>query len=311
MTGRWLDGRDDASVRAGLAEVAPALVDEALEHVPRTVDPRGDPRWFQGAARLGRAHFVKFAWSAPASARIVREARVLGALAGRVESVPRLVHPPADLACFVTRWVDGETFGFGSAPVGAALRAWADRLAAVLVALHACPPEVVGDGPPGHAMVQTTTGELREAGFLDHLTPAQRPLVERWCAWVDGVLAARVDPVVVHGDLHGHNLRWEPQTAELRLVADFETAGLADPAVDFRYLLTTEPTDGLLRAVLAAYRARGGVVDDERVAAWTVLTVLGDARWRTLAGVPLPGGGTAAGWVDDLARRLPGLGVPT
>ena len=42
----------------------------------------------------------------------------------------------------------------------------------------------------------------------------------------------------------------------------------------------------------------------ERVMAWHGLTVLGDALWRTEAGVALPGGGGATSWVDDLARRL-------
>ncbi len=43
--------------------------------------------------------------------------------------------------------------------------------------------------------------------------------------------------------------------------------------------------------------------------AWNVLTVLGDALWRTEAGVSLPGGGDAASWVDDLAVRLSLVGV--
>ena len=45
----------------------------------------------------------------------------------------------------------------------------------------------------------------------------------------------------------------------------------------------------------------------DRVMAWNVLTVLGDALWRTEAGVALPGGGNAASWVDDLDKRLKAL----
>lgn len=43
--------------------------------------------------------------------------------------------------------------------------------------------------------------------------------------------------------------------------------------------------------------------------AWNVLTVLGDALWRTEAGVALPGGGDSSSWVDDLRDRLGIIGV--
>ena len=87
-------------------------------------------------------------------------------------------------------------------------------------------------------------------------------------------------------------------------------AGRADAAIDFRYQTTNSLTNDLVLAVLHAYRSLGGVVASERVAAWTILSVLGDARWRTLAGIGLPDGGTPSQWVDDLARRLPALGAP-
>ena len=39
--------------------------------------------------------------------------------------------------------------------------------------------------------------------------------------------------------------------------------------------------------------------------AWHILTVLGDALWRTDAGIALPGGGgTPSSWVDELDTRL-------
>ena len=43
--------------------------------------------------------------------------------------------------------------------------------------------------------------------------------------------------------------------------------------------------------------------------AWHVLTVLGDALWRTEARVALPGGGDASTYVDDLSSRLDALGL--
>ena len=44
--------------------------------------------------------------------------------------------------------------------------------------------------------------------------------------------------------------------------------------------------------------------DLERVMAWHLRTVLGDALWRSEAGVALPGGGDPSSWVDQLARRM-------
>ncbi len=42
--------------------------------------------------------------------------------------------------------------------------------------------------------------------------------------------------VLLHGDLHGHILVWDPPSGALALVADFEHASAGDPAFDFRYL---------------------------------------------------------------------------
>ena len=42
----------------------------------------------------------------------------------------------------------------------------------------------------------------------------------------------------------------------------------------------------------------------ERVMAWHVRTVLGDALWRTEAGVDLPDGGNLIQWIDEIQDRL-------
>ena len=58
----------------------------------------------------------------------------------------------------------------------------------------------------------------------------------------------------------------------------------------------------MLRVMHAYERFARRALDLDRVMAWHVLTVLGDALWRTEAGVELPGpGGSAETWVDDLA----------
>ena len=92
------------------------------------------------------------------------------------------------------------------------------------------------------------------------------------------------------------SLQCDPVGAALRLVADFETAGPGDPAFDFRYLPGLANTVDLFLEIRAHYeRVSGRGLDIDRVMAWHIRTVLGDALWRTEAGVARPGsGGTAS-----------------
>ena len=57
----------------------------------------------------------------------------------------------------------------------------------------------------------------------------------------------------------------------------------------------------LAGAQIDGAKARGSLP----VMAWHILTVLGDALWRTDAGIVLPGGGgTPSSWADELDTRL-------
>jgi len=105
---------------------------------------------------------------------------------------------------------------------------------------------------------------------------------------------------------------WDPPSGALQLVADFESTGPGDPAFDFRYLPGQADTVDLFRQVVRRYeQLNGRALNIQRVMAWHIRTVLGDALWRTEANVPLPGsGGTASSWVDELphARRARPIG---
>ena len=133
----------------------------------------------------------------------------------------------------------------------------------------------------------------------------------RWCEWVDDVLESRPMPlpeVLVHGDLHGYNQVWDRASASLLAVVDFEGSGIADPHFDLRYLPSDSRGPQLVLAVMAAYEQLSGRrLSIERVMAWHILTALGDAMWRTEAGVALPGGGTATTYVDRLSVELAAL----
>jgi aminoglycoside phosphotransferase (APT) family kinase protein len=102
---------------------------------------------------------------------------------------------------------------------------------------------------------------------------------------------------------------WNQASSTLVAIVDFEESGIADPHFDLRYLPGNARTVDLVLDVASAYeRLSGRHLALDRVMAWNVLNILGDALWRTEAGVALPGGGgTAATWVDDLAIRLDAL----
>jgi thiamine kinase-like enzyme len=123
---------------------------------------------------------------------------------------------------------------------------------------------------------------------------------------VDDILGAPAAGVVlVHGDLHGFNQVWDRAAWTLRLVADFEVAGPGDAEFDLRYVPPLEPTFAFTTAVAVEYERRTGrALDLNRVMAWHIRTALGDALWRSEAGVALPGDSTPASYVDDIERKL-------
>lgn len=97
---------------------------------------------------------------------------------------------------------------------------------------------------------------------------------------------------------------------ELRLVVDFETVAAAEPEYDLRAFPGTGPGVELLTATMRHYQeitGRGLAV--ERVMAWHLRTALGDALWRSEAGIPLPDHRAPAAWVDDLSERFIELGI--
>jgi aminoglycoside phosphotransferase (APT) family kinase protein len=271
-----------------------------------------DPRYFQGSAILDGSYVIKFAWSELPARRIVHEGRVLAVLAETRSSlaVPPLVATSTAPALLVTRLVPGEPLSWEGANEVAGERRLrlVEGLAGFLALLHdqTTLAAVRKDGIELEMPEpQATTSDIRTR-FTKFVSRSQRALVDQWCDWVDDILTEPTGTSMLHGDLHGYNIGWDPPSGALQLVADFESSGAGDPAFDFRYLPAQADSPDLFREVARRYEEiNGGTLNLQRVMAWHIRTVLGDALWRTEADVPLPGrGGTASSWVDELQIRM-------
>lgn len=301
----WLADASVASLREAVTSAVPALADGTIELIGDfTVS---NPEWSSGTVIVDRAFIAKVAWSEPAAIRVLREARVLAALADVAPDlpIPRVVGVSSSPVAFVTSLVEGDPFGHHERPPWTLV---ASELASFLARLHQ--PELLGrvkSEVPGllTPSPQGTTDAIRSRlpSFLDK---HRADFARSWCDWVDEILASpSPHQVLAHGDLHGYNQIWDRNKWTLRLVADFEVSGPSDAEYDLRYFPPWAPTLGFVFAVSERYAALASrSLDLRRVMAWHVRTALGDALWRSEAGIPLPGGGTPASYVDDLRRKF-------
>ena len=302
----WLAECSAVALGEALRVVAPAL-----SGYPVTVPgPAGkqDPQWHSGSEPLGDRFIVKFAWSRPAALQLAHEIAVLAALAREpaVPFLPEVVASSTDPLLLITRRVPGTSL-FEVADSIDRDRA-GRQLAWFLVALHHPAArqraEAVVGKLTGAQLPPATTGTLRDR-FGSWARPDQRRTVIRWCDWADVVLASPSPAVLVHGDLHGDNQVWDRD--ELRLVVDFETVGAAEPEYDLRSFPGPGMGPGLelLTAVMRHYQQiTGRQLSADRVMAWHLRNALGDALWRSEAGIPLADHRTPPEWVDDLAARF-------
>jgi hypothetical protein len=304
---RWLADGSPATLGQALRVVAPQLSRYPVV-MPKLVG-RDDPLWHASSAVLGEQFVAKFAWSRPAALRIAHEIGVLTALAREpdVPFLPEVVVSSTDPLLLVTKRVAGATL---FEVVNSIDRDRAgSQLAQFLAALHwpttrARVEAAIGRIPEAHQGPQhpTSTQVLRDR-FGAWVRPQQQLTVRRWCNWADAVLAVPGPTVLVHADLHGDNQVWNYD--ELRVVVDFETVSAAEPEYDLRGLSGTGPGVELLMATMRHYqRITGHQLSADRVMAWHLRTALGDALWRSEAGIALPDHRTPTAWVHDLSNRF-------
>jgi aminoglycoside phosphotransferase (APT) family kinase protein len=305
---RWLPDGSLSAITEAVRAVAPEL--SGLDIVVRE-SIGGDPEWWAASAVVGERFVAKFAWSQPAALRVAHEIDILAALAAepRVPFLPEIVASSTDPVLLVTRRVPGTALFDIADSID---RDHAGRqLAQFLASLHQpatlerVDHLVGGLGPV--LLPPAPTSTIRDR-FAKWIRPDQVDPVLRWCDWADDVLAEPSPPVLAHGDFHGGNQVWDND--ELRLVVDFETAGLADPEYDLRTFPGTGPGVELTQSTMHHYhRLTGRQLSVDRVMAWHLRTTLHDALWRTEANVPLPDHRTPTAWVDDLSARFTTLGI--
>nr|WP_221377208.1 aminoglycoside phosphotransferase family protein [Actinoplanes polyasparticus] len=310
MSLTWLDEPAVDALRVALRKVAPELADGTI--VPRGLEPSDDPQWCAASAVVDGRFVVKFAWAEPPARRICHQAELLDVLRATAPQLPLpvVVAASSDPALLITqRAAAMPFFDVRHLITPAARPTVAGDLAAALVRLH--DPDVLtaaseAMGPLPRPMAHASTNDIR-ARFGALIRSDQRDRVLSWCDWADLALAAPGRTVLVHGDFHGDNHLWDRESLRLRLVVDWETAGTGEPEFDLRCL----PGDcgmELFTATVAAYeRMSGTTLDMDRIMAWHLRTVLGDALWRAEAGVALPDRRTPAQWVDDLDARFTAL----
>ncbi len=310
----WSADATEESLRAALGTAAPELASLPLRMNPFL--PSSNPLWWSATAVVDESFVVKFAWSEARALRLWREGVVLQRLSRMDPALPlpEVVVVSTDPVLVVTRLVPGVPLGGKWAwdLAGAEAEEVGGLVGTFLAQLHAMEVAQLVNGLPAvQPSPQADTDVLRRR-FPSLVDRRRGALVKGWCEWVDAVLGEQTasPPVFVHGDLHGYNQVWNQAKRRLAAVVDFEESGGCDAHFDLRYLPGNAGSLDLLFATIDAYERRSGRrLAIERVMAWNILTVVGDALWRTEAGVALPGGGDAASWVDDLRDRLGIIGV--
>ncbi|GAP37141.1 phosphotransferase family protein [Piscinibacter sakaiensis] len=215
---------------------------------------------------------------------MLREARLLEALAGRPVPHPGFVAACADTgvigaAFYLMAPVDGFNPGAeGLPPLHAGDRAIRRRMGLAMVeailALGAVDAEAAGLADfgrvDGYLERQVPRWRKQLAGYAACAGwpgEASLPQVEAVADWLDAHRPARFTPGLVHGDFHLSNVMFRHDGPELAAVIDWELATLGDPLLDLGWLLATWPgPDGSHHSPNRVQPWDGFVTADELVA---------------------------------------------
>jgi aminoglycoside phosphotransferase (APT) family kinase protein len=174
---------------------------------------------------------------------VLREARVLAALAPTDVPVPRVLAICADEAVlgsafFVMEMVDGRIFwdaSFSDLPVGERA-AYFDAMNSVIAALHSLDPAAIGLCDFGRAGNYFTRqiGRWSQQYLADELA-GRDPDMDAVVAWLPTAIPQGDETRLVHGDFRCDNMIFHPTEPRILAVLDWELSTLGHPLADFAY----------------------------------------------------------------------------
>jgi aminoglycoside phosphotransferase (APT) family kinase protein len=213
----------------------------------------------------------------PSAHDVLREYRIMGALAGTAVPVPRMVgssgeDSPLGAPFFVMSHVDGmvprTTEAVRDAFTPAQRRAAAKAAIATLAALHDLAPEDVGLGDLGRRDAYVERQLRRWLRQWEASRTREQPLVDSLHRRLGDAVPAQAASGIVHGDFRLDNLILGPG-GEVRAVLDWELSTLGDPLADLGTMLAywTDPGEEPLEG-LATVTACEGFPTRRELAAW-------------------------------------------
>jgi aminoglycoside phosphotransferase (APT) family kinase protein len=183
----------------------------------------------------------------PTAHDMVREHRVLSALAGTAVPVPATVHLCTDpdvlgAPFYLMERVDGviarESLPAGYAETPADRTALAHGLLDVLADLHAVAPDAVGLADFGRPDGYLARQVRRWVGEWEALRDQDRPELDRLAADLAAAVPDGPTGSVVHGDYRLDNVVLDPARPDrVRAVLDWEMSTLGDPLADLGLLI--------------------------------------------------------------------------
>jgi aminoglycoside phosphotransferase (APT) family kinase protein len=271
----------------------------------------------------------------PSAHDVLREARLLRALAGTPVRVPEVLAICDDAAVlgvpfYVMPVVEGEALTDHLPPgldAPAQRARIADELVDALVALHAVDVEAVGLADFGRPAGYLERQVRRFTGLWEVNRQRDVPVVDEVAGRLAAAVPAESAATIVHGDYRLGNVLFAPAApARLTAVLDWELATLGDPLADVGYLAATwsdagspgtvlerSPVtrgDGFPRSaeLVERYAERSGrAVGDlafyQALALWKAAVFCEAIYGRWLRGE------TTEPWAGTLAEGVPGLAV--
>jgi aminoglycoside phosphotransferase (APT) family kinase protein len=216
----------------------------------------------------------------PTAHDVLREYRVLKALQDTAVPLPRVYaacDDPSYIGApfYLMEFMRGEVIRAGGknfARTPELRTAVSERMVDLLAALQAIDWRAVGlEGfgrPDGYLERQLR----RWVDQLERTTPHTRPLpvMEKVREWLRAHLPQSPPATIVHGDFKLDNVMWDPATARVTAVFDWEMSTIGDPLADLGWMLTywPDPADrGASGAAIGAIAAEPGWLTREEMIA--------------------------------------------